>query len=396
MKIKSSYLVLLLLTGMLYSCQQEEDLFAGADATSPLRELNLQDFSYSDVQSLFSGNKTVGNISFVDGEIVKNVSNLEKNTSFEMLEEDGTPSTTYFYNGAENDSIEVVIGKEYASIRMTVNGKQLGYVSYSNADVLEAAVSDIVENVTTRSVANSLLTRSVSNTSFKMDLSEMAKSAPDAEEYEPIKIEDSSEEPDASPASQTRSAYYTQWPRGNTLTIHLVRDAGNMPWEYELNWQVNDMIASIKDVRSDLNVKVWRSSTGYWASARYDALLSHFKKYCESSSFPYGEASGHDIIVLVRQKSYAGYYLGQAYLNGYKLSRYNNPWAYGIAATTAFYPKTLAHEVGHILGGKHVSARPWWQFWLYDDVMVPVNNSINMGNRHLNSDNRNTIWNNLH
>lgn len=395
MKFKLSYLLTLLLAGTLYSCQQEEDWAAGADATSP-RELNLEDFSYSDVQSLFAGNKTVGNIRFVDGGIVKKVSNLEKNTSFEMLEEDGAPSSTYFYSGAEKDSVEVVIGKEYASIRMTVNGKQLGYVSYANADVLEAAVADIAQNATTRSAGDALLTRSVSNTSFKMDLTEMAKSAPEVKEDEPVEIEDSPEDADASPAVQTRAAYYTQWPRGKTLTIHLVRDAGNMPWEHELNWQVNDMITSIKDVRGDLNIKVWRSSTGYWASARYDALLSHFKKYCESSSFPYREASGHDIIVLVRQKSYAGYYLGQAYTNGYKLSRYNNPWAYGIAATTAFYPKTLAHEVGHILGGNHVSARPWWQFWLYDDVMVPVNNSTNMGNKHLNSGNRNRIWNNLH
>lgn len=394
---KIFFLVSLFSIGTLFSCQQDESLTGNSEmAATPTGIINLQDFTYSDVAGLFDGANSVGNIRFMDGELIKDVKKISVNEAVEMKGDEAAEKTT-FYTGAAQDSIDVVVSDEYASVKMIVGGYEYGYVAFADPARTAEAIADFESNIPATRAAKSVLTRGSSNpSSFKVNLTEASKYAPEVIDENCSTAPVEQEEQDSSEPVQTRSAYYTQWPRGNTLTIHLIRDAGNMPWEYEVTWQVNDMINSLKDIRPDLNVKVWRANTGYRATARYDELLGHFRNYCLNSSYPYREASGHDIIVLIRRFGYAGYFLGKAYVNSYKLSRYDNNSAFGIAATSSLYPKTLAHEVGHILGAGHVAARPWYQFWLRDDVMVPTNNTINMGYLHMNNNNRNNIWNNLH
>lgn len=387
------YLVSMFALVALASCQQDE--LDSVSVAENATELNLQNFSYDGIKSLVEGNEASHSIRLIDGDVVKEISCLRKIEGFELYDEENTAT---FYEGANEDSISVIVGDDYASIKFNYKGDELGYVTSTDQAMVANALA-AYEGVETRSGGASAVTRSASNSnSFKMNITQLVKGSDKESKCTIAEVTDEekadlNEEPE--PYATTRTAYYTQWPRGNTLTIHLVRDQSNMPNEWEVNWQVNDMINSIRDTRPDINVKVWRSNTGYRrASFNGQQELDRFIDYCRSSSFPWKEAVDHDIIFLIGWGEYSDC-AGRAYQNTYKLSRYNNSWAFGVSATYAASPKNLAHEVGHILGAGHVSGRPWWQFFLNDDLMTGTYSTKRSG-YHLDLNNWNTVRNNLY
>lgn len=383
---------------LLFSCQ--EDVESPEEGVSPAmretRELNLQSFSYTDVQALLKGGTEIRNLQLTDGEIVKKIAVLKKVEGVEFAGVDEKDAT--FFSGADEDSVSVILEDYYASIKFSYQGRELGYVAVTDPSELERSVENYNETFPQTRAVQNLFTRSSVNGPLKIDISALSQTLLSEKEVPTctsVEAEESEETEDINSQAQTRSAYYTQWPRYNRLTIHVVRDAGNRPLEWELTWQLNDLVTSLRNIRSDLDVRIWRSNTSYSSSNGWNAnaSLASFRDYCRSSNFPWKESAGHDIICLVRWGNY-GSLAGCAYSNSYKISRYDNSWAYGVSATTAVSAKSLAHEVGHILGANHVAATPWWQFWKSDDLMAP--RAGKLAPYHWNGNNRNIIWNNLH
>lgn len=377
------------------SCQDsmDTDEDRGLSVMQETKELNLQNFSYNDVQALLEEGTEIRNLRLIDGEIVKDIPVLKKMVNVEISGTDGGNGT--FYTGASQDSICMILEDSYASIKFRYKGEELGYVAVTDQSELDRSIESYNEAYPQTRTAQNLFTRSVSNGPLKIDITALSRTLLSEDENSSCTAIEMEQAEETGVLVQTRSAYYTQWPRYNRLTIHVVRDAGNTPIEWELTWQINDMITSLRDIRSDLDIRVWRSNTSYSSSNPYDghASLSAFARYCQSSTFPWRESAGHDIICLVRWGKY-GNLAGAGYQNTYKLSRYDNYWAYAVSATTPLYAKALAHEVGHILGANHVAATPWWQFWRSDDLMASTSGKL--APYHWNSNNRNTIWNNLH
>lgn len=387
-----------LLTGLfLLSCQDNtgtpDDEISSVNRE--IKDLNLQDFSYEEVRTLLKGGGAeIYNLRLTDGEMVKEVPVLKKMETVEVAGLDAGDAA--FYTGAEEDSVSVIVEDSYASIKFRYNGKELGYVATVDDSELERSIENYNEAFPATRSARNLFTRSAGSSSLKIDITALSQTLLSEDVEQACSAIETEQQEDITGApAQTRSAYYTQWPRNNRLTIHVVRDNGNKPIEWELTWQINDLITSLRDIRPDLDIRVWRSSISYSSSNRYNgrASLEAFRNYCRSSNFPWKESAGHDIICLVRWGSY-GSLAGTGYLNTYKLSRYDNAWAYAVSATTPIYAKALAHEVGHILGANHVAGTPWWQFWRSDDLMAP--SSGKLAPYHWNSNNRNIIWNNLH
>lgn len=380
---------------LLFSCREDVEMPEGGDstATQETRELNLQSFSYTDVQDLLKGGTEIRNLQLTDGEIVKKIAVLKKVEGVEVAGLDANDAV--FYTGADEDSTSVILESSYASIKFRHNGSELGYVAVTDQTELERSIENYNETFPQTRSASNLFTRSATGGSLKIDITALSRTLLSEDESSVCAPVEAEQMEETGVPAQTRSAYYTQWPRYNRLTIHVVRDAGNRPIEWELTWQLNDLITSLKDIRHDMDIRIWRSNTSYSSSNRWDAraTLSSFRNYCRSSGFPWKESAGHDIICLVRWGDY-GSLAGCAYNNVYKLSRYDNSWAYGVCATTPIHARTVAHEVGHILGANHVAATPWWKFWLNDDVMASTSGKL--APYHWNSKNRNTIWNNLH
>lgn len=393
--MKFSVKSVFLLTGLfVMSCQNsmvEEEI---PSETQEVRELDLQSFSFNDVQALLKGGKEIRNLRLTDGEIVKDISVLKKMENVEIAGTD--ENDVIFYAGENEDSINVILEKSYASIKFRHQGTELGYVAVTDQSEVERSIENYSKEFPATRAESNLFTRSSANGPLKIDITALSRTLLSENEEPACTTIETEQAENTEVPVQTRSAYYTQWPRYNRLTIHVIRDAGSRPIEWELTWQLNDLITSLRDIRSDLDIRVWRSNTSYSSSNIYNASasLSAFADYCRSGSFPYGESSGHDIICLVRWGKFGDNRAGIGYANAYKLSRYTNYWAYGISATTPLYGKALAHEVGHILGANHVAATPWWQFWRSDDLMAPTSGKL--APYHWNSNNRNTIWNNLH
>lgn len=395
MRIKNVKFLPMAFAALLFSCQQEEMAKSEYSNEIEMSLFDLQEFTYKDVKELLS-NQEIVNIQFKDGDIVRDVKRLKKTTGFELLGDDEQAANTLFFEGAPEDSISVIMDGTYASIKMIKEGREFGYVAFVAPEAASRAINTYMEEFAeTRAAGVALpITRSAGRNALRFDFTEIAKSFKGHDCENAISVSDELQTNTAEvPSASTRTAYYTQWPRGNTLTIHLIRDKRDTPLEYELNWQVNEMVASIRNI-SMTYVKVWRSNTGYYSSSDKNRALSAFRDYCHGVDFPWKESVDHDAIFLVNRSGWRGL-CGQAWVDTYKLNRYWNSWAYGIAGTSAlFCPRTLTHEVGHMLGANHVSANPWWKFWAADDVMVPQA-SFKTTYRHFNGTNRNTIWNNL-
>lgn len=397
MKLKLRKLLPIMFVSVLFSCQQSEVGGESAPGAGEVREFDLQNFSYEDVRELL-GSQSIANLRLKDGELAKDVKLLKLNTGVELGEE-GVAGTTRFFEGAKEDSLTIIMSETYASFKFQKNGKEFGYLAMGNVNEADAISTDYQTNtVQTRGISSSAISRGLKG-SIKLDLSAIADTTGVLGKFGEVEVPEGDNtyaEMDAESSVATRTAYYTSWPRGNTITIHLIRDRSDMPWEHEVDWQVNDLIASLRDIRGDLNVKIWRSTQNFWGSSNASEDLRLFRLRCDDRvGVNYPEATGHDITVLVRHWGWNSGYVGMAHINQYKLSRKNNWWAYAVASTSAWNPRCLAHEVGHVLGAYHVAARPWWQWYLKGDVMTPVASSGN-GALHLNSDNRNRIWNNLH
>jgi len=395
--MKKLSLMLALLAMMLMSCVQDD--LGGVNKEGKenvVFDLNTMTYEgMAEMLAAYHGQQ--GDVEFTDGVYSKHLSvlNLE-----ESLEGEGTESLVF--RGAESDSLELTITPEYASVRMSVEGTKLAYLAYGEPE-MQNEIAEAYNQLfaATRINTSQVLTRSGTGT-IRINLSDMTNQM---DAYFDANCSYVVEEPELSLSTRAHAdtrGVYSFWkavkslfapttpePVGETPTvnIYLMKEKGSNPLTHEMNWQVNDAIASLKDVQSNVNFKVHIVSVAFAGTYDADEDIEDFREWIQKSS--YKDTEG--IFVLCRWGGW-GTVLGIAFLNDYNVNR--DKKAYMLSTTNTWNMYVMAHEMGHVFGAEHVNL-PWYQLLWKSDLMVPISKDWLGVCKHNNEANRVNVKRNL-
>lgn len=182
--------------------------------------------------------------------------------------------------------------------------------------------------------------------------------------------------PDAASTRSATRAYIP--PRGkNVVRIWLIRHRGYKGFQHEIGWQQQDTEKMIRDLSNSVKVEFYTRNSDFNADWNAYNTYNSFRTYVKShknSGFDWSPGIDKDIFILVSYGGYNDNIAGLGALNTYSIRSNYNPNAFGVAAMNPITAlKTLAHEVGHILGAEHTDYTWWDGWWIfkfpYYDVM---------------------------
>lgn len=152
----------------------------------------------------------------------------------------------------------------------------------------------------------------------------------------------------------------------NVLRIWLIRHSGYSGFQHEITWQQEDTRAMIHDLNPNVKVEFYTRYSDFTASSDAYKTINDFREWVRGSKtkgYDWSCGIEKDIFIVVSYGSYNNSIAGLGSLDTYKLNRTSNPQAFGLSAMNPLTAlKTLAHEVGHILGARHTDYT-WWEGW---------------------------------
>lgn len=348
------------------SCTSEE--FVTISSTLPQAETTdlVLDVSESveNFESLLSNLRSAKTIKLVTPDFTRIVKNYGFDNHFQAEESERLLLS--------NDSISMILTDKYISITSDLITEQ----NYKNPTTQYYLVHKSKEyiaeynKILTNGVNQLVKTRGLNEDSPKIALhSDNAISINQAQYLsgailEQPQIKNDVSFSDLKTIPETRSSRIGSRPK-NVLRIWLIRHSGYSGFQHEITWQQNDVRGMIHDLNPNVKVEFYTRYSNFTASSDAQKTLDDFRKWVRGSStkgYDWSDRIGKDIFVVV---SYGGYngIAGKGALNTYKLDRESNPQAFGLSAMNPLTAlKTLAHEVGHILGANHTDYT-WWEGW---------------------------------
>lgn len=372
------------LLSVLASCSKEPQEGPRRPETKAL-EVALNSFTYESLMTDLSERTSLGEVVLSDGEQARSVSL----TASENLDPDQAGALVF--NSADADSVDLTVAPGYVAVRMTVDGRQKAWIAYGDPETQEAVAERYASLGAATKSGAAVMTRSAAEGgALCLDLTALAESM--GSDYV---LPDVEEVPDA---FATKGLFSNLWnkvvqvfkpapkpaPQAPTIDIYLMKERGANPLTHEMNWQVNDAIASLKDVQSNVKFNVHIVGCDFKGSNDSHNDLNNFRSWVQRSS--YRNTDG--VFFLCRWGGWGDNALGRAYCPDYDVN--NDRKAYGVTCTNAWFSFCMAHEIGHNFGANHVEMK-WYDYLYGTDLMVPGSSGPFMTNKHKNAKNREEI-----
>lgn len=344
-------------TVLFAACSSEEGGTIEREAFSTVPSLNLQSLDYDDLARVLS-----------------NVSPSEK----AVILEDGSNAWTVYlkqnqidieerghkinvFTGRKKDSIETILSPDYATLRLHKNGELISYVAYKNSEKM----ADVANHYSTRflvnrsAVINDIVTlqrNSDTRSTERGDIKCVRINVTKAIENNPVET--------FYPLPQGKRANSQISPLSNrssgdiqrTISFVLLKEKNGNSQDHEIAWQIADADSSIEPFVSSgiITPGFIIMDTEYEGNNDFsEAALLYFQAHLRKADAAMGH--GEKTFILMRDGTW-GNELGIVTEIGtiHLINPYSDFEIAALSTSSSLYPRTLAHEIGHLLGAIHV------------------------------------------
>lgn len=298
------------------------------------------------------------------------------------------------FNGRVQDSTYLTLASDYATIRLERNGEAKSFVAYKDPGKMKEVALFYQNEYSkiTRTLPNEEIVSFIYDTQTRSSNPNITCVKLNTQKL--LKYSDSNKISSNLDYIDTLSNYRTNEsvsrvvpPEPMPVYIICLIKAGIQLLPNEISWQMQDAATALYDIDQtyiSLDFKLLQSDFTPSSNDANTTLTEFIDKLRTISDF---EEYHEDIFFLLQYEAWDNSVAGLAYVNVFSASNpRGNFICSGLAATSAIFPCTLAHELGHILGAEHVDDS--------SDLMY-YKSELARSRLHKNETNRNNILNNV-
>lgn len=282
---------------------------------------------------------------------------------------------TYTIDGV--DSIQMVTACDNVSFQILDNGESNGYFAYDDPAKLDEVMQAYQANIPATK-SGSMLTKSSGSGSINISGLFVGQESECSGALELTPAQQAIVD-----AENLVNNTLTKAPKKNEIVINLLIGKGaDKPISHEVGWAAAEIVNSINHLfkgKNDKNVPkiiINRLECNFGSGgANYSRTQNPYKEldnFVEwvDKKHKEGVYQGNAIFVLIKQWSYSGLVLGISWMDTFSINdAVRSPYATAVSTTCCLYKRTLAHEVGHIMGADHTTT-PWYK--INHDLMNPT------------------------
>lgn len=363
------------------------------NSTKP-SELNLKNLDYDGMSSILSNVTGTGKSIIINDEnttIKEIVVKRDDRAHISGIED------VLLFNSRGQDSVTFTLSSDYATLRMSHDGKSINYVTCKDSKKMNEVI-DFYKNasLSSRSPDNKDYISYIYTTPSRsgeqqlsgvaLNIGEMIKTSGNQQEHCGDKCVESQISVNPTRQHNIATRGFPAAPKPVFVVCLIEQGEQVIPWE--LSWQLQDAVAALNDISDkyiSFDFRTLQSDitmTGNNSTEKIENFRQRLLAIEELSDY------SKEIFMLCRYNLVDINITGCANINTFSVSSpIGGFYACGISSVAAIFPCTFAHEIGHILGAEHIND--------INDLMHPSNELLQRTLLHKNEKNRNRILNNI-